>query len=69
MEKEIKIIGDLSWKECKNLLILKLFEIKSEKEFIDLIKLLFLSIGTKKELEKRRKKLGIHPFTAEDIKN
>jgi len=63
---EIVLVGDYNWNICRLFLINKLLKINTEKEFLEMVWGISKSIGTKKELEKTREEMGIHPHTKED---
>lgn len=60
-------IGDASWEQMRDFLIIGLSECDSEQKFLKLITALTLSIGTPKDLAKLREKMGIHRFTENDL--
>ena len=67
MNKPI-LIGDYSWKEAREILVNYLVKCESEQEFVKIISGFASSIGTKKEIERVRKRMGIHPLTKSDLK-
>lgn len=66
MNKPI-LIGDYTWREAKEIIVSALMKCESEHEFIKIISGFASSIGTKKEIERVRKRLRIHPLTKSDL--
>ena len=61
-----RLVGDYSWKTIKNILIDKLIDCETEKDFLKVIEIILKSSGDLKYLEKQRAHFGIHQFTKED---
>ena len=61
------LLGDFGWQTTRNTLLFCLNKCKTEKDFVKLMIKIYKSMGTSEELAKRRKELGIHPFTEEDL--
>ncbi|MCX6748447.1 MAG: hypothetical protein NT076_02480 [Candidatus Pacearchaeota archaeon] len=69
MEKnEAMIIGDYTWQQARDSIIFKMMQCQTEKDFIKFVGAIASSIGTKKEIERVRKRMGIHPLTKEELK-
>lgn len=62
-----KVIGDFTWQEARNAMVMKLAEIKTEKEFVDFMKRMLMSMGTLEDIKKARKKLHLKPLTKEEM--
>jgi len=61
------LIGDYTWGEAREILVKGLLRCGSEQEFVKIISGFASSIGTKKEIERVRKRMGIHPLTKKDL--
>ena len=65
--KFIGVVGDLDWVQLKNFLLVRLINADTEEKFNELLSTLYASMGTKEDMAKKRKILGIKPFTKEDL--
>jgi hypothetical protein len=71
MKKEkdtIKIVGDFTWKQTRDIMIMKLIEIDNEEDFGKFVRKMSGSIGTLEDIKKTRERLGIKPLTEKEIK-
>lgn len=69
MTKKIKaFIGDLDWEDLRAFLVVHLIKCETIEEFKKLLEAIVNSVGTKKQLEKKRKDLNIKPFSKKDKK-
>ena len=59
MTNDLSLIGSLSWTEFRAFLIKELEKARTEKEFLDVIKMLFLATGTIDEIIEKRKSLNL----------
>lgn len=66
-KNEFKVIGDFSWQQARDAMVVKLIEIKTEKEFIEFYKRMLMSMGTLEDIKRTRKKLGLKPLTKEEM--
>lgn len=62
------IVGDFSWKEVRDAIIGMFLDCKTEQDFLNAIEKIFKACGSKKDLIQARKKLDIHDFSPEEIK-
>lgn len=68
MAKNIKIVGNFKWHQVRDSMIQKLHEIDNEDDFIEFWKMMICSLGTAKQINKKRKELGLKPLTKEEIR-
>jgi hypothetical protein len=66
-EKEVKVIGDFTWQQTRDMMIVKLMEINNEEEFGKFFRKMAGSVGTLEDIQKERKRLGIKPLTKEEL--
>lgn len=64
----IKLTGNLTWTQFRDVIIQKLEDAKTEKQLLDVVVSLIASYGTLNEINKRRKKLGLTPLIEKEIK-
>ena len=57
------IIGDYTWEETRDFLIIQLKNCNTLDQFVKIIGSLTSSIGTLKEIKRVRKRMGIKPLT------
>jgi hypothetical protein len=62
-----KLIGDLSWSEYRNLLVIELLACQKEEELTKIISNILASCGPISTIIKTRKALGIKPLTKDEI--
>lgn len=65
---KVAIAGDYDWRKVRFHLVTALEDAKTEQQFQEVIARILTSCGTIPEMKKRRKQLGIKPFTKEEIK-
>ena len=69
MKKEISgLIGDYDWRTTRNMMVDELMICENEIDFIEVIEAIYNSIGTPKQIERKRKKLGLKGFSEKDKK-
>lgn len=56
---ELSLVGTLDWKQFRMSLIEELVKAETEDGFLHIIKCLYLSMGTEKEIKKKRELIGI----------
>lgn len=67
LKNQIKIIGDYSWTELRAEIINRLELCRTQLEFEKILTLLIGSVGSKKDIIRMRKELGI-PITTDLLK-
>jgi len=66
--KKIKMIGDYTWQEVRDILMSRLEGARTEREFTKIVSELTTAVGTLPEIKRVRKHLGIKPLTKEEEK-
>lgn len=62
----VGLIGDYDWKYMRASIISELIDCQNEIDFLEVLTALMNSIGTKEEIETRRKELKIKPLSKKD---
>lgn len=68
IKNKVVLVGDYTWEEMRDLLIVELRECDTFEKFVKIAGALASSIGTAKEIERVRKRLGIKQLNKEDLK-
>lgn len=64
----LEVVGDYTWRKTRFKLVTMLEDAKTEKQFQLAVSIILASCGTVSEMKKRRKQLGMKPFTKKEIK-
>jgi propanediol dehydratase large subunit len=66
-EEVIGLIGEFDWAEARDILVVGLMRCITEEDFKKVVLAIRNSVGTAKRLAKQREKLGLPPFTEEEL--